>query len=57
MDSHTIHKEKTQRPMGIVLVKPGDQRRKLDISANTKIKLKERKEKDTHSVQAEIEII
>jgi hypothetical protein len=48
-----IHKEQTQRPIGIVLVKLGYKRRKLDISANTKSEQKERKEKEACKAKEE----
>jgi hypothetical protein len=56
IDDHgfKIHKEQTQRLMGIVKVKQGDKDRKLDISAtNTKRATKEKKEKDTREANEE----
>jgi hypothetical protein len=55
IDDHgfTIHKEKTQRPMGVVKVKQGDKGRKLVISANTKKATKDKKEKETREAKEE----
>jgi hypothetical protein len=51
MDSQST--KNTYRPMGIVLVNPGDKIRKLDISANTKSEQKERKEKEARKAKEE----
>jgi hypothetical protein len=55
IDDHRfmIHKEQTQRPMGVVKVKQVDKGRKLVISANTKKATREKKEKEAREAEEE----